>query len=98
MLVGEHRVEPVGHGADQVRQERCGRLDGGALLQVNEGELGDPVDGHEEVKLAFGGAHLGDVDVELADRIALERLECRLVALDLRQPTDPTALRTAMQR
>jgi hypothetical protein len=30
---------------------------------LSDGKLGCPVDAHEEVKLAFGGLHLGDVDV-----------------------------------
>ncbi|WP_281034957.1 MULTISPECIES: hypothetical protein [unclassified Mesorhizobium] len=28
-----------------------------------------PVDGNEEAQLAFGDLHLGDVDMEMADRI-----------------------------
>lgn len=36
--------------------------------------------------------HLGDVDVEIADRIALELLPYGLVTLDIRQPADAVAL------
>ena len=68
-----------------------------ASCKSGEGELGGPVDGHEEIELAFLGAHLGDVDVEVADRVALERLLGRLVAVDLRQPADAVALEAAMQ-
>jgi hypothetical protein len=39
---------------------------------LDEGELRCPVDGDEHVQLAFFGAHLGDIDMEVADRIALE--------------------------
>ena len=52
----------------------------------------------KQVELAFCGLHFGDVDVEEADRIGLELLLRGLVALDLRQPADPMALQTAMQR
>ena len=50
-----------------------------------------------EVKLPFGGLHFGDVDVEVADRVALELLLGRLVAFDIRQAADAVALQAAMQ-
>jgi hypothetical protein len=42
--------------------------------------------------------HLGDIDVEEADRVALEFPLRRLVAFDVRQPADVMALQAAMQR
>lgn len=41
--------------------------------------------------------HLADFDVEMADRVALELLPCRLVALDVGQPADAMTLQAAMQ-
>jgi hypothetical protein len=41
-------------------------------VQLGKGELGGAVDGNEEVELALLGPHLGDVDVEVADRVGLE--------------------------
>ena len=67
-------------------------------MQLDEGELGGAVDGDEQVELAFGGSHLGDVDMEVADRIGLELLLGGLVAFDLRQAADAVALQAAMQR
>ncbi len=49
-------------------------------MELDEGELRGAVDPDVEVKLAFFGADLGDVDVEVADRIDLELLLSRLVA------------------
>ena len=46
----------------------------------------------------FGGLDLGNVDVEVADRIALELLLSGLVAFDLGQAGDPVALQATMQR
>ena len=40
-----------------------------------------PTDRDVEIRLAFGPLHFGDVDVEVADRIGLERLLGRFVAL-----------------
>jgi len=50
------------------------------------------------VPFAFRGADLGDVDVEVADRVALEGLLGRLVASHLRQPADAVAHETPVQR
>jgi hypothetical protein len=41
-------------------------------VKLNEGELGGAVDSDVEVKLAFFGTDLGDVDVEVADRVDLK--------------------------
>jgi len=41
-------------------------------------------DRHEQAQLAFFGLHLGDVDVDIADRVAGEALLGGLVAFDLR--------------
>jgi hypothetical protein len=58
----------------------------GTLDQLREGELRGAIDGHEEVQLALGGAHLGQIDVEVADRIDSARTSsclacCRLPPL-----------------
>jgi hypothetical protein len=65
-------------------QEVASDLRRGFLMKLDEGEFGRPVDGDEEVELAFGGSHLGDVDVEVADRVGLESGLEGLVALHLR--------------
>jgi hypothetical protein len=49
------------------------------------------------VELALLGPDLGDVDMEVADRVALELAPVGLVAVDLRQPADPMTLKAAMQ-
>ena len=60
----------------------------GPLVQLDIGELAGPIDGHEEIELAFRGLHLGDVDVEVTDRVVLEFRLGRLVAFDLRQAAE----------
>jgi hypothetical protein len=42
-------------------------------MQLGEGELAGPVDGDKQMKLALLGSDLGDVDVEEADGVGLER-------------------------
>ena len=66
-------------------------------MQLGEGELGDPVDGDDEVQLALSGSDLGDVDMDITGRMAGEALAGRLVAIPLRQPRQAVALQRAMQ-
>ena len=66
-------------------------------MQLNEGELAGATDGDEHVEPAFGGPHLGEIDVKDADRMALEPLLRLLVALDFRKAADAMPLQTAMQ-
>lgn len=82
-VVGEHRVHPVGHGLDQVAQEVTGYAARGPRVQLDEGEPGGPVDGHEQLEPAFGRMHLGEIDVEVAGRVGFEAGPLRLVPVDL---------------
>jgi len=70
----------------------------GLVDQLGDRELAGAVDADEQVKLAFGGLHLSDIDVKEADRIALEALALRLVTLDVRQAGDAVPLEASMQR
>ena len=91
-VVGEHGVDLVRDGRDQPEQELLGDGGGGLLVQFDESELRCAIDGDEHVQLALFGPHLGDVDVEVADRVAFELLLRRLVTFDIRQAADAVAL------
>lgn len=68
-------------------------------MQLHKGKLGCPVDRHEEVELAFLGADLCDVDVEIANWIGLELAPGEwLCALRSWQPRDSVALEAAVQQ
>jgi len=97
-IVGQDDVDFVGNGFDKGSEEVCRNAPRRLLVQLGEGKLRSPVDGHEEIKLAFLGTDLGDVDVEIADRIVLELLLGRLVPFYFRQAADAVALQAAMQR
>lgn len=64
-----HRVQVL---PDSSVQEVAGDPAHDLLVQLGEGELGGPVDRHEQVKPAFFGVHLGNIDVDVADRVTLE--------------------------
>ncbi len=73
------------------------RLAVGSLIEPGEGEFGGAVHGYEQVQLAFFGAHLGDVDVGIANGIGLELLPRRLCSFDFWQPADVVMLEEAMK-
>src|SRR5208282_6768620 len=97
-VVGEDSMDLVGNGGDQAAQEVSGGPAGDLFVQFDEGELRRPIDGDNEVELALSGSNLGDVDMEIADRIDLELALGRGFAFDLGQPRDSMALETPMQR
>jgi hypothetical protein len=76
---------------------RCG-AHVGVLDQLHEDELGGPIDGHEQIELAFGGAYLGDIEMEEADGIAVELLSRRPIASHFRQTAHAMPLQASVQR
>jgi len=91
-------VHPVRHGLDQRPEKVAGHALRDLLVQLHEGELGGAIDGHQQVEPALLGPDLGDVDVEVADRVSLELAPAGLLALGVRQPADAIPLETAVQR
>ncbi len=78
-------MDAIGDGLEEGAEEVRGDADGGALVELGEGELRGAVDGDEEMELALLGPDLGDVDVKEADGVGLEALADWLVALGLGQ-------------
>jgi len=79
------RVDAVRHGFQQVFEELPRRSSISLVDQLRDRELARAVDADEQVELAFGGLHLGDIHVEEADGVALEALPLGLVAFDIWQ-------------
>ena len=96
-VVGQHRVYFVRNSGNQCFQEVRRRPGGGTLDEVDKGELGGPIYRDIEVEFAFGGLHLSQIDVKIADCVGLELLSRRLVAIHLRQSRNSMALQTSMQ-
>jgi hypothetical protein len=87
----------VGNGCDEIAQELgCIHLaDFG--IELSEGELGRAVNRYKEIQPAFGGLHLGDVNVEVADRVGLELLLRLFVTFDVGKPAGTVTAQAAMQ-
>ena len=90
-------MDLIGQGFEQVLQELPGRLSVSCFNELGDGELGCPVDADEQVELALGSLHLGDVDVEEADGVAFEFLPPGLVAFDIGQARDAMSLQAPMK-
>jgi hypothetical protein len=96
-VVGQDGVDLVGERLDHPFQEGRRRGSSGLLDQLHNGEFARSVNSDIEIELAFGGLDLGDIDVEIADRIDLEPLLGGLVAFDLWPPRDAVTRQAAMQ-
>ena len=91
-------MDAVRHGCQQVFEELSRGSPVSLVDQLGDRELAGAVDADEQIQLAFGGLHLSDIDVEEADRVALEALPLWLVALDVRQARDAVSLKAPIQR
>ena len=91
-------MEGVWHCHDQIVQELGRNHFAGLGMELGKSELGGSVNGHKQIELAFGCLHLDNVNVKVADWVALELLLGRLVALNLWQSRDAMTPQTSMQR
>lgn len=94
-VVGEHRVDPVGKGLDKVAQEVCGNGLRLTLMEFHIGQFRGSVDGHEQIQLSFFGAHFGNINMNIANRIFSELLFW-LAILHHRKARDAVTLETPM--
>lgn len=97
-VIRQNRVDLIGHGLEHVLQELPGCLSVSSCNELSNDELRCPVDADEQVELALGGLHLGNVDMEEADGIAFELLSLGLVPFDIWQARDAVPLQAPMQR
>jgi hypothetical protein len=91
-------VNFVGDDCDQGLQEGRCRVSVSLLVELRESKLRCAVNRDKQVKFAFFSAHFSDIDVEVADRVSLERLLAPRLAFDRRKPADLVALEQSMQR
>ena len=66
-------------------------------MQFHESELGGAINCDEEIQLALSRLNLSNINVKVAERVGLELLLRRLVAIDLGQSADIVPLQTAVQ-
>jgi len=83
----------LGQGVDEGRGSHCV----GAIRDFDIGELRRAVYCDVKVEFACSCADFRQVDMEVADWIALERLPGWLFAIHFRQTADPVSLQAAME-
>ena len=84
-VVGQDDMDAIRHGLDQRPQEVSGDAARRLLVQFDEGKLCGAIDGNQEVELALFGSDLGDIHVEVAERVGFEGTFIGLVAGDIWQ-------------
>jgi len=97
VVIGEKGVDPIGHGLQQMLEELPGCLSASRCNERCDGEFGRSVNAYKEVELTFSHLHLGNVDMEEADEVALGLLALGPVALHIRRPRDTMSLQGSMQ-
>ncbi|GHB13902.1 hypothetical protein GCM10007159_40300 [Modicisalibacter luteus] len=73
-IVRQHRMDAVRQGLQRIFEEVGGDLPRHLSIQLGMNEPGGPVHGDEQVGLALTRADFTDIDVQVADRVTLERL------------------------
>jgi hypothetical protein len=68
-VVGKNGADFVGGSFDQGFQESGGGGSAGLPHQLYKGEFARAINGDIQIELSLGGLDLGDIDVEVADRV-----------------------------
>jgi len=76
-------VDAVRHSFQKVFEELPGRSAIGLVDQLLDRKLAGALNADEQLQLPFGGLHFNDIQVEEPDRVALETLPLRFVALNI---------------
>ena len=96
-VISKYGMDLVGDNRDQSLQESGCRFSVGLHMELSESKLRSAVNRNKQVELTLFGANFGDVNVEVTDRVVLERFLTPCIAFNLRQPADVVALEQAMQ-
>jgi hypothetical protein len=83
-IIGKYRMNTVRNSFNKRFEEGSRSLHVGFRHEFDHDVLRGSVDGNEKIELALRRAHLGQVDMEEADRITVELLPSGLVLFDLR--------------
>jgi len=97
-VVGQDRVDAVGHGFQQKFKELPSRPPISLADELGDRKLTGAVDADEQVELAFDSLNFGYIYVKEADRVALEALSLLLVPLNVQQTGYAMMLQAAVQR
>lgn len=80
-VVGQDRVDRIGNLNNQISEEITSDNAYCMLVWLDVGKLRCPVEGNQQLQSAFIARQLGDIDVEVDERIRLEFLLLGLIVL-----------------
>lgn len=86
------------HGFEHVLEDVPSRAPDGLFDELGHGRLARTVDADKQIQLSLRSLHLGDVDVEEPNRVALELLRPGASPPEIGQAADPGPLQASMQR
>ena len=95
-VIGQDLVYLIRKGRDDISEEGGTVHFPGMLMELDIGELRDPVDGEEHDKFAVGVCELGAVDVDIANVVSFEALAL-FGGLGRREAGNAVALKATMQ-
>lgn len=96
-VIREYGVDAIGDRLEQKLEKlrRCLAMCFGDQLRGRK--LARPIIADEEIELALHGLNLGDIDVNVADWVALELLALRFVAIDIWKTRDSMSFKTRVE-
>jgi hypothetical protein len=71
-VVGQYGMNSVGQRLGKLAQELCSLHFSGFFMQFDVGELAGAVNRRKQIEPTLCGLYFGDIDVEIADRVAFE--------------------------
>lgn len=96
-VVGQHGMNGIGNGSNQVFQEIPGHHAGCLLVKLGIGILRGPVNGDKQVQFALFGLYFRYIDMEVANRVRPEALFLRFLPGRISQSSDAVSLQATMQ-
>ncbi len=95
-VIRQNSMDFVGQCCDEIAQELGRDHLACSLVQLDIGELGSAVDGHEQADFTLTCANLRNVDMKIADRVSFELL-LGLVTFNFGQAADAMPLQATVQ-
>ena len=91
-VISQDRVDAIWDYLEQTLEEFLSSLAVCLIHELFDCKLAGPVNTNKKIELALNRLNFRDINMKEADRVTLERLALRFVALDIRQARDPVPL------
>jgi hypothetical protein len=96
--IRQDRVDAIMDCLEPTLEELRGGLGACLIHELRDCKLAGSANTNREIEFALDRLNFRDIDMKEADRVTLELLALRLVALDIRQARDPVPLKVRRVR